>query len=80
MFRKRDKLRAVSGSIKNLFRKQKLYATIENQQVPILGKVGTHHIVLDITGTNGKINKIVELDINTKYVDSSIEREYFCEK
>lgn len=79
MFRKRDKLRAISSSIKNIFKKQKLYAKIRGENVEILGKVGTHHIVLDITDINCKINEIVELNINPKYVDSSIRREYLSE-
>ena len=79
MFRKRDKLRGVSSSIKNLLKKQKLYAKLNGKKTQILGKIGTHHIVLDVTDIKCEINEKVELDINPKYVDSSIRREYIGE-
>ena len=80
MFRKRDKLRAISNSIKNIFKKSKIYAKINGNDVEILGKVGTHHIVIDITNIDCDINQKVELNINPKYVDSSIRREYISGK
>ncbi len=76
LFRFVDKLRFLKNDIKNLLKKQALYVKINNEDYKILGRVGAYHIVLDITGKDVKIGDKVILDVNPKFVDSSIRREY----
>ena len=76
MFRFIDKLRYLSNDFKSLFKKQKLYVTINNQKCEILGRVGTYHVTVDITGKNVKIGDEVIFNSSIKYVDSSVRREW----
>ena len=76
LFRIVDKLRFVKNDIKNLFKKEALYVEINNEKYKILGRVGAYHIVLDITGKDVKVGNKVSLEVNPKFVDSSIRREY----
>ncbi len=76
MFRIRDKIRYLLQDIKALFKKQKLTVTINGQKCTVLGRVGTFHLTVDITGKNVKINDEVILHDKTKYIDSSIRREW----
>ncbi len=76
MFRFVDKLRDFMGAFKRLFKKRTLYVNVNNQKCPILGRIGTYHVTVDITGKNVNIGDEVIVDINPKYLDSSIERIY----
>ena len=76
LFRFVDKLRFLKNDIKNLFKKEALFVKINNENYKILGRVGAYHIVIDITGKKVKIGDKVELEVNPKFVDSSIRREY----
>ena len=76
MFRKIDKIRNVSRATKDLFKKGRIIVKIADQSCEVLGRIGTHHIVCDITNKNVKIEDNVIMQINPKYVDTSIEREY----
>ena len=76
MFRFIDKLRYIVGDIKDLFRKKQIFVTINNRKFPILGRVGTYHIICDITNKDIKVGDKVIFNINPKYVDSKIRREY----
>lgn len=76
MFRTIDKLRNISRAIKDLFKKEKILIKIKNENCEVLGRVGTHHIICDITDKDINIGDIVTIQINPKYVDSSINREY----
>lgn len=76
MFRTIDKLRYIVRDIKDFFKKQAIYVKIKNKKYKILGRVGTYHVVCDITGSNIKIGDKVIFEINPKYVDSKIRREY----
>lgn len=76
MFRKVDKLRNISRAIKDFFKKEKLSVKIENQDCTVLGRVGTHHIICDINDKDINIGDTVIIELNPKYVDSSICREY----
>lgn len=75
MFRKRDKIRYVVRDIKDLIKKQEIYVEINNKKIKVLGKVGTHHIVVENKYEDIKIGDKVIIDVNPKYVDSCIRRE-----
>lgn len=76
LFRFVDKIRFLKNDIKKLFKKEGLYVKINNENLKILGRIGAYHIILDITGKDIKIGDKVRLEINPKFVDSSIRREY----
>lgn len=76
MFRFIDKMRYLSETIKGFFKKQEMHVKIANQDCKILGRIGTYHVVCDITGKDIKVGNIATFSINTKFVDSSIRREY----
>ena len=76
MFRTIDKIRYIVGDLKNIFRKQQLFVNINGQKCPILGRVGTYHVTVDITGKDVKINDEVVFNTSIKHVDSSIKREW----
>ena len=76
MFRTIDKIRYIVGDFKNIFRKQQLFVKINGQNCPILGRVGTYHVTVDITGKDVKINDEVVFNTNIKHIDSSIRREW----
>lgn len=76
LFRFVDKLRFIKNDIKNLFKKEALYVKINDENYKVLGRVGAYHIVADITDTDVKIGDKVILEVNPKFVDSSIRREY----
>ena len=76
MFRWIDKLRYIVRDIKDFFKKQNMYVKIGDNKCKVLGRIGTYHIVCDITDKNVKVGEKAILDINPKYVDSNIRREY----
>lgn len=77
MFRMIDKIRYMLHDIKNILKKQKLTVNINGQECTVLGRVGTCHITVDITGKDIKINDEVILHDKTKFIDSSIRREWY---
>ena len=74
MFRLIDKIRYVVGDLKNIIRKQQLFVNINGQKCPILGRIGTYHVTVDITDKNIKINDEAIFNTNIKHIDSSIKR------
>lgn len=76
MFRPVDKIRYIIRDIKDAFKQQNKYVRINEQNCKILGRIGTHHIIADITNKNIKIGDKAIFNINPKYVDSNIRREY----
>lgn len=76
LFRVIDKLRFIKNDIKNLFKKGALYVKINNENYKVLGRVGAYHIIIDITDKQVKIGDKVIIDVNPKFVDSSLRREY----
>lgn len=77
MFRFRDKLRYLSNSIKNFFRKQGLKVKINGKTYPVIGRLGMYHVTVDITTDfNVKVGDEVTLEVAPFYVDTRIRREY----
>ena len=76
MFRKIDKIRYIVRDIKDALKKQQLFVTINGQKCPILGRIGTYHVTVDITGKDVKINDEVIFNANLKHIDCNIRREW----
>ena len=77
MFRTVDKLRYIVRDIKDFFKKQEIYVKINDKNCRVLGRIGTYHITCDITNKDDiKIGDKVILNINPKFVDSGLRREY----
>lgn len=76
MFRWLDKLRYIVRDIKDFFKNQNMYVKIGDNTCKVLGRIGTYHVVCDITGKDVKVGEKAIFQINPKYVDSSIRREY----
>ena len=73
-FRLKDILREMYGTFKLLHKK--IYVTVGYKKVPILGKIGTNNIVVEIND-NISINNDVILEVNPMLVPANIERD-FC--
>lgn len=76
MYRTIDKIRYIVRDIKDFFKKQNLSVKINNKTCNIIGRVGTHHVECDITGKEIKVGDKVVFEINPKYVNPEIRREY----
>ena len=76
MYRPIDKLRYLVGTVKDFFKDKSFYVKINDENCKILGRIGTYHIVCDITGKNVKIGDIVKISIDPRFVDSRVRREY----
>lgn len=76
MFRFVDRLRNLVHSVKGLFQKNKFTVCINDKKYNIIGKIGMYHIVIDITGSNVKINDLVYINVNPVDINSKIRREY----
>ena len=76
MFRMVDKIRYIVRDIKDALKKQTLYVKINGTKCPILGRIGTYHVTVDITGKDINIGDEVIFNTSLKHVDSSIRREW----
>ena len=76
MFRTVDKLRYIVRDIKDFFKKQEKFVKINNQNCKVLGRIGTYHVICDITNKKIQVGDKAIFNINPKFVDSSIKREY----
>lgn len=76
MFRLVDKIRYIVRDFKDSLRRQQLYVKINEQKCPIIGRVGTYHVTVDITGKDIKINDEAIFNTSIKHVDSSVRREW----
>ncbi len=77
MFRPVDKFRYIIRDIKDVFKKQYHAVNINGKRCKILGRIGTFHITVDITGKDIKIGDKAIFDVNATLVNSNVEREYF---
>lgn len=55
MFRTVDKLRYIVRDIKDSIKDKNIYININNQKCRVLGRVGTYHLTVDITGKKPKL-------------------------
>ena len=76
MFRPIDKIRYIVRDMKDSLKNTKLQVNIAGKQCNILGRIGTYHVIADITGKDIKINDEVKFNINPRCVDSAIRREF----
>ena len=76
MFRTVDKIRYVVRDLKDMFKKQNHSVFINNQRCEILGRIGTFHVTVDITGKDVNIGDKAVFDVNTTLVNSDVKREY----
>ena len=76
MFRRIDKLRYIVRDIKDAFKKQQLYVTVNGEKCKVLGRLGMFHVSVDITGKTVKINDEVRFEVSPMFVDSNITRDY----
>lgn len=76
MFRTIDKLRYIVRDIKDFFKKQSLFVKIADKNCKILGRIGTYHVTCDISEKNVSIGDKAIFEINPKFIDSNIRREY----
>ena len=76
MFRMLDKLRYIVRDVKDFFKNQAIYVKINDTKCKVLGRIGTYHIICDITGKDIKVGDNVKIEVNPKFVDSSLRREY----
>lgn len=75
-FRLVDTLRYCLNDVKDFFTKKKLWVQIGENKCPILGRVGTYHIVADITRQNVTIGDKAIIQVYPGNIDSRIRREY----
>ena len=76
MLRTIDEIRYLAEDLKALLKKQKIYVAINGHKCAVLGRVGTYHTTVDITGKNIKLGDEVIFDANIKFIDSCIRREW----
>lgn len=76
MFRTIDKLRYIVRDVKDFFKKQAIYVKIGDNTCKVLGRIGTYHVVCDITGKNVNIGDSAIFQVNPKFIDSNLRREY----
>lgn len=76
MFRTVDKLRYIIRDIKDFFKKQAIFVKINNKNCKVLGRVGTYHLVCDVNDKEVNIGDKVIIQINPKFIDSEVRREY----
>ena len=76
MFRPIDKLRYIVNDVKGIFKKQTKQVIIEGKNCEIIGRIGTFHIVADITGKDINIGNKAILQVNPTLVNPQVVREY----
>lgn len=76
MFRKIDSIRDMYGAFKRFFRKDSITVFIHEKPCKVLGQIGMHHAIIDISNVEANIGDEVVIPIKPVYVDSKIRREY----
>lgn len=76
MFRIIDKLRYIVRDVKDFFKRQTINVKIADKNCRVLGRVGTYHVVCDITGKEVKIGDTAICEVNSKFINPELRREY----
>lgn len=76
MFRIIDRIRDVYGALKRVLKKGKITVVVGEARCKVLGQIGMHHTIIDITGANANIGDKVTMDVKPIYVQGAIRREY----
>lgn len=71
-----SKLKRVFLDFKNLFKDDSIYLNVNGENLKVLGQIGMHDVVLDITGKDFKENDDIYFNVRPTFIDSSIERIY----
>ena len=75
-FSKIDNFIASLRELKNLFNTKRLKVIIDGKHCDIVGRLGTHHAIIDVTDIDCKVGDSVILNGNPVYIDEKIRREY----
>lgn len=76
MFRIVDKLRYIVRDIKDFLKNQAIYVKIRDKNCKVLGRIGTYHVICDITGKNINVGDTAIFQINSKFINPDLRREY----
>ena len=71
-----SKLKRCFIDFKNLFKDDSLYLKINGKKAKILGQIGMHDIVIDLSRKDLKENDDIYFDVRPIFIDSSIKRIY----
>lgn len=69
-----DTLREIYNKLKNY--KKQFFLSIGEKKVPVLGKIGTNNIIIDLTDTTAEIGQEVRVEINPMLVNPTISRVF----
>ena len=75
-FKLLSKIKACLLSFKNIFKDNTIFLKIRGKKVKILGQIGMHDIVIDITKKDFKENDDIYFSVRPVFIDSSIRRVY----
>lgn len=75
-FKFKSKLKKVFLDLKNLLKDDTLFLEINGRTIEVVGQIGMHDIVLDITNYNFRENEDIYIDVRPVLIDSSIKRVY----
>ena len=75
-FKFKSKFKKLIMDFKNLFKDDTIYLKVNGQTLEVVGQIGMHDIVLDITNKDFEENDDLYIDIRPVLIDSSIKRLY----
>lgn len=75
-FKFKSKIKQVLISIISLFKDNNMSLTINGERVKVLGQIGMHNIVVDITGKNYKENDDIYINVKVTHIESHVKRVY----
>lgn len=75
-FKFKSKLKKVFVDFKNILKDDTLFLKVNDKTLEVVGQIGMHDIVLDITNYNFSENDDVYIDVRPVLIDSKIQRVY----
>ncbi|MBP3285265.1 MAG: alanine racemase [Clostridia bacterium] len=69
-----DTLREIYNKLKNY--KKQFFLSVGEKKVPVLGKIGTNNIIIDLTDTTAEIGQEVRIEVNPMLVNPTISRVF----